>query len=411
MGHHFRAGSSIRSIAVFSGLAPFMASAQSLVDAEHLGAARAAFDAPPQAPALKCQFSAVEPALSYSLRLETGFSVEIPLKQFQGAGHGWDVLLRVTPEGREPVFLTVSQTLAEAPNWKDGEFKGMFLVGEGGYGVDALLKDDEGRVCKSSWRVQARLEGEERSFAPSLAAGSVAEASARPGVPMRGRSHARVTALVHAASFVPGHAKIGEDDVQAFAGSLETLLERVGLRSVRVVVFDLEESAPLYENDDFRMSDLDTVAKALAGAQLGVISYDTLKNRRGPVETTAELVRSELARPDAPDALVLIGPYSPIPAGASTSIAIRQSLEPANLFYLQYRQYQRRERAMPDAEPGRVRSAAMGVPLPLPTVAPPQRPDALAIVTRAMKGETIAVFRPHEFAGAIRHILNRLSAK
>lgn len=73
----------IRLIAIFAALAPFVAPAQSLVDAEHLGAARAAFDEPRQAPALKCQFSAFEPASNCSLRFETGFSVEMPLKQFQ----------------------------------------------------------------------------------------------------------------------------------------------------------------------------------------------------------------------------------------------------------------------------------------------------------------------------------------
>src|ERR1700722_424899 len=82
--------------------------AQSLVDAEHRAKARATFRSAAQAPTLKCQFAEIPPALNFALRFQTGFSVQLPVQQFQGPGHGWDVLLRVTPDGKEPVLLTTS---------------------------------------------------------------------------------------------------------------------------------------------------------------------------------------------------------------------------------------------------------------------------------------------------------------
>ena len=404
----------MRRLLLFATTTLLTASAQSLVDADHLAGARAAFESTSSAGALKCQFSPVLPALNFSLRFQTGFSVELPLHQFHGPGHGWEILLRVTPEGDKPVFLTLAAPLPEVPSTKAlEEFDGTYVVGEGVYRVDALLKDDAHRVCKATWRIAAKPEASERSLRPSLAAGAVAELAAKPALSSGAREAklGRLTVLLHAASLAPGRAKLQPSDVLALCGSLGSLLEQLPVRSVRVVVFSLDQRAVLYQKDDFDVGDLDRAAETLSQIQLAVVSYKTLQTSTGPLEMAANLLRNEFAKPNPPDAVVFLGPYSPMRSNASTPLTPPTPIEAVKLFYLQYRRAPFMRRMPPTREApqgrggnGRGRGPNMG----FPGFGPPQWPDAIAILTKATKGETITVHTPHEFAGAINRILDRL---
>src|ERR1022692_2641363 len=55
--------------------------------------------------ALRCDVSAIKPALNFSFRYQAGFMVAVPMNQYIGSGHGWRILTRITPEGggRTPV--------------------------------------------------------------------------------------------------------------------------------------------------------------------------------------------------------------------------------------------------------------------------------------------------------------------
>jgi hypothetical protein len=315
------------------------AAAQSLVDARHLAAARDAFEESASAPALKCQFSSVPPALNFSLRFQTGFSVKVPLSQFHGNGHGWDVLLRVTPYIGAPVFLTASEKLPDVPDTNiGGEFTGTFVVGEGAYQVDAMLKDDAKRVCKSAWRIEATLQGPERGLHPSQPPETVAELAARPAFPAGANppKMGRLTVLLHAASLVPSRVQLQPDDVLALSGSLGSLLEQLPARSVRVVIFSLGQGAVLFRKDDFNASDLDQAATTIGETQLATIDYKTLQKSASPPSVAAGLLRAELVKPDQPEAVIFLGPYAPMPLGSSAAALKTAPMGTAKLFYLQY---------------------------------------------------------------------------
>lgn len=419
-GDHRRCESRVRCLLLLTTVAIPVA-AQSLVDASHLAAARTAFEESTSAPALKCQFSSVPPALNFSLRFQTGFSVTVPLSQFHGNGHGWDVLLRVTPYIGAPVFLTASEKLPDVPDTNiSGEFTGTFVVGEGGYQVDAMLKDDAKRVCKSAWRIEATLQGPERGLHPSQPPETVSELAAKSAVPA-GTSPPKVerlTVLLHAAPLVPGRVQLQPDDVMTLAGSLGSLLENLPARSVRVVIFSLDQRAVLYKKDDFDANDLDRAAKTIGETQLVVVDYRTLQNSAGPVTNVAAgLLRAELAQPNAPDAIVFLGPYSPMDARASVAASKLAPLRTPKLFYLQHHPYQpmkyrpfpwERDTG-PEPAPCNQRTTLCGPPAS--AFAPIPRPDAIALVTKAARGEIIEVRQPQDFAVAIRRILARLGQK
>jgi hypothetical protein len=386
---------------------------QSLVDRAHLDAARAAFHSAAAAMPLKCQFTPFQPLLNFGLRFQTGFTVEVPLRQFHGPAHGWDVLLRVTPEGREAVFLTVSEALPDVPDTKSfGEFTGTFVTGEGSYRVDALLKDDAQRVCTASWRIDARPGVSQRGLRPSLPAGTVAELGVKPAVNTSGPGVGRFTIFLHAAPNVPGRAKLQPGDISTLLNSTGALLEQLPARTVRLVIFSLDEGAVLYRQDGFSADDLASAEKILTELQLAVVDYHTLQNSVPPAETAAKILREEMA---APDAVVVLSPYAPLRAAGNAAAPPTDALESPKLFHVELR-------SLPGAfRGGRISagppSGASGIPTrrrsnPPPTLAsmPPAlfvRPDAIAVAVKAAKGETIPVTSPHEFAAALGRILAR----
>ena len=76
--------------------------------------ARTAFESRAHPDRLRCEFHSVPPALDYALQFRAGYAIYVPLNQPGGEGHSLDILLRVTPEGRAPVYLASSGTVPKA---------------------------------------------------------------------------------------------------------------------------------------------------------------------------------------------------------------------------------------------------------------------------------------------------------
>ncbi len=400
----------MRRLLLFAWIGPLAVSAQSLVNASNLAAVRAAFDHP-AAHAFKCEFFAAEPMLNYRLRFEAAFRIKLPLSQSEFLGTRAELRLRVTPDGRQPVYLTSAQFLPAANGGQGaGEYRGAFLIGEGAYQVDAQLVDDEHRVCRSTWHFQASLSGAERKLDP-MAPGEVAESSTSAAAePLdRGPRLKRLTILLHAAPFHRESSQFEDSDLAALSGSAVSLIEQLRPDATRLAVFSLERSAVLFQSENFKAPDLARAVAALQNARLGVIDFKAQQTVGGPVNMAAELLRRESAAPSAPDAVVLLGPYYPLAAGAGNSIP--KALDPGatRFFYLQYRE-------MPG--PARIRNSPETTPListvgrrieprdPIryPQLSPASLPDPLAVLTKSAKGEVIDIYRGRDLASAIQKI-------
>lgn len=404
----------MRPLLLLAWIAPLAIPAQSLITASNLAAVRAAFDQPSPY-TFKCEFFPTEPAMNYRLRFEAGFRVTVPLSQLESARRG-SLLLRVTPEGRQPVYL--AQPLAAvsvAPG--AGEYRGAFLIGEGAYQVDAELVDDEDRVCSSTWRVQASPSGAERKLDP-MAPGEVAESSLLPVSDQldRGPRLKRLTILLHAAPFHRQSAQFEDSDLAALSGSAASLIEQLRPAVTRLAAFSLDQSAVLFQNDDFKIADVGRAITALQNARLGVIDFKAQQRDGGPVNMAAELFRREFGAPQPPDAVVLLGPYFPLAAGSGNTVP--KSIDPGatRFFYLQYREAPSamRIRSSPGATPlistvGRRIDARD--PIRYPQLSPASLPDPLAVLAKSAKGEVIDIYRGHDLASAIQKIAARMAEK
>ncbi|HEX4593250.1 MAG TPA: hypothetical protein VH157_03195 [Bryobacteraceae bacterium] len=332
---------------------------------------------------MHCEVIPVPARLSFSFRFQTGYVVRMPLKQYAGPGHHWNILVRVVPEGGAAPFYLGSYTrLRNAPKTNaQGEFGGAYQVGEGRYAVDWMLADDMNRTCRKSWKVEAKLDHRERGLKLGMTAGTVGPITFRRWSPKSeegdDRAISRLTVLLHAAPLYPRSTRFRMQDRLLLVGSLAALLEALPARSVRVVVFNLDQQKELFRQDDLTPDSFDQVAQSTSNLQLQVVDYRVLQNRRGHVGLLSDMINQELAAAQPSDKVIFLGPtsrfYDKIP-----ETAFAQPSAPApQFFYFEYKPYWGREADFP---------------------------DSVAMAIRKVKGKTMLIHTPDEFARAIRDV-------
>src|SRR6185369_9727051 len=286
---------------VIATLVTFTAAGQSVVDPTRLSAPMLDFDGGPQDRPLQCEVAPIKAGLNFGFRFQTGYVVTVPMSQYSGKGHYWATLARVTPEGgsQKPVYFGSRTRLPEIPPNKSViEFGGGFLVGEGRFHVNWKLIDDSGRVCHKTWTVDAKLRHSERNVKVALPPSSVTDYSLR-GVPVSKRDEIdapklRLTVLMHAAPSFARRTRIGARDRVMLLGTLTSLLDQVPIRSVRLVVFNLDQQKELYREENFSPQLMERVSQSINAIELGTVDYQVLQNRGGHVDLLADMIHGEL---------------------------------------------------------------------------------------------------------------------
>ena len=359
--------------------------AQVIVDPARIGSSVKSLDPQAGEQHLRCEVTPIRPSLNFSFRFQAGYVVRVPMSQYSGAGHGWAMLTRITPEGggQQPVYLASRTRLPPVPATKvDVEVGGGYLLGEGRYDVKWTLLDDAGRVCRATWRVDAKLGRHERQLNLAMPPDTVADFTlrGRPGS-RRGSDDAapiRLTVLLNAAPLLPLRTRLRASDRVILMGLLSSLLERVPARSVRLVVFNLDQQKILLRQDAFAFGALGRVAQALNGTELGLVDYHVLQNPHGRVDFLAGLINLEL-RAEAPsDVVVFLGPETRYADKLPPAALEEPTGAGPRFFNLQFKPYY-------------IRGA-------------PSFPDSIARATAKAKGKTLVIQTPADFAKAIEQI-------
>jgi hypothetical protein len=338
---------------------------------------------------LKCAVTPVKPRLNYSFRFQTGYVLDIPLKQYSGKGHSIATLLRVTPENseRDPVYLLSRTALGNVPPTKNIlEMAGGYVVGEGKYRVDMLVTDSTGRTCIKKWNINAKLNRKEDDVPPGIAPGVVDEISFRKwmraakGSP--GEDGYKVTVLMNVAPLMPRRTTLGAYDRVLLLSSLTSLIERLPLQSVRLILFNLDQQRELYRDENFDPTRYGRVSRAMAQLELGTVDYTVLQNRRGHIDLLTSLME-DARRKGKSDAVVFLGP-KPWHFGNAPKAALpeRSPDDPA-YFYVQLRPY--------------MAAAALN--------------DTIMGAVKHMGGKTFDVYTPADFAEAIRDLTKALETR
>jgi hypothetical protein len=361
---------------------------QSLIDPDRLPTSVRELGPQPSDQTLRCEVTPLKASLDFNFRFQTGYSIGVPMAQYFGPDHGWLIVTRVTPQDGTPVWLAARVKLPDVPlTTVVSDTFGGFLVGAGRYKVDWAMFDDEGRVCRKQWKIEAKLSFGERHVTPLIPPHAVADFSGA-GLPSElpapaDASPFRLTILLHAAPASPRRLHLRVYDRVLLLSTLSALLERAKPTSVRLEVFNFDKQRVIYGNDDFTLKSMGDVAQTLNRLELETIDVKTLQNRSGATDLLASLIGKETASSKPSDAVVFLGPAAryvdKLPAST-----IEGAPGGMRFYYFQYRTF---------------------IGRPQPAI-----PDIISSALSTLKGRVFQIYSPGQFADAIRE-LQRMSKR
>ena len=360
--------------------------AQMVIDPAGMPAAFRSFKMPEGGGRLQCHIQPVRPTLNLGFRFQTGYRIELPLKQFGGESRKIGIVLRVTPQKseREPVWLASKIRLPAAPDKKAvADWSGGYIVGEGEYRVDMLIADDHDKVCMSNWTMHARMSETVRSAVPGLPSGAVDDfslRSSRKPSKIEDEHPHKIAILLHAASVVPFRQRIRDYDRMLLISALSSLSERLPGK-IRLTLFSMDQQKELFHTDELSRKSFSQTIDTLNQLELGTVDYSTLINRTGHLNLLSRLLRREASGGGAgedtpPDALIILGPFAHAMDKVPAEALPRAEGAPP-VYYIQLR-------------PWRI-ARNLGT-------------DTLMHATKALGGKTKVVYSPEDFADAIREI-------
>lgn len=303
------------------------------------------------------------------------------MRQYDGAGHWWSTVLRVTPEGseREPAWLMSRIRVPTVPDKKAvAEFSGGYIVGEGGYRVDMLLVDDRDRACTASWSIRAKMSSKVRQVRPGIPPGAVDDLAMRRWRVPRASADDRkynVAVLLHASAAVPNRVRLRDYDRMLLLSALASLAERLPA-NLRLSVFSMDRQKEIYHTPELSRESFGQAMEALDDLELGTVDYATLQNKTGHLDLLSELLRRETSGDNPPDAVIVLGPvahsFSRMPAEA-----LPAPKPDRPVYYVQLR-------------PWRL-LAGVGA-------------DTISHAVKSLGGKTRQVYSPEDFAQAISEL-------
>ena len=243
-------------------------------------------------------------------------------------------------------------------------------------------------------------------------------AGRRPGA----AASKRLTVLLDAAplSAAPFTAGIlRSSDQVLLLGTMSALLEHVPASSVRLVVFNLEQQKELFRRDGFAPESLNEVAQTLNQLQLAKVDYQTLLNRTGHIDLLATLINRELRAEPRSDIVVFLGPRERFHDNFPDGVLDKRRGSAPRFFFLAYQVPVPLEGIAHSGErdvsfggievsdnPRDERALRRSSDI-IVTTPPEGLPDTLSKAIGKVKGKTMTIESPRQFAKAIKEIVGR----
>jgi hypothetical protein len=381
---------------------------------------------------LQCQVVPLRPVLDFSFRFQAGYILRVPLDQYRAGKHQWALVTRIEPErDGKPEYLVdrLNFSTVEAMDVQ-GEVGGGYLLGEGRYRALFAVIDEQGRVCRADWNIEAKLTPASNSLKLPIPPGTVQEISLR-GMHNAEKSGAggRLTVLLHAVPVSPRLATVQANDAVILLGALSSLLESVPARSVKLIVFSLDQETEIYRQENFKLDQLPAVQQAIFNLQLATVSVKQLQRRTGYLNMLKHLVEEELSSTEPADEVVFLGPLSKLTA--KPSFSLKRAVGAAPRFtYLEYLPPRTMDAKSPDEFSQLGKNTAVSrardtrtnhdeggngtyvIPSPAeidslnPRGFSPPR-DSIDYMVSMLKGKTFVVNTPTDFAKAVRDHLRK----
>ena len=338
----------------------------------------------------------------------------LPLAQSQGQGQKWVVLIRITPqEGNgDPVYLSdVAQFPEGGVIGQESKIEGSYWLGEGRYAVKFLMFDSRGDVCRKDWQIDARQNSGVSKFKPILAPGTVGGSLGTGGVRTAGAKPIdRLTILLHAASVLQRQTLLGPLDKTMLLDGIVALMQELPARSVRLVVFNLEQRREMLRKEGFTLEALPEVAKVLDAVQPAAVGYSAVQNPGGAAGFIENLLNQEVHESEPSEAVVFLGPKSIYKDRPSAQFGLPPGTE-QRFYYLMCEptRFLLPRSSTLDGGDWRAQGLAMGFPPRSPSGAiQPNAPDVQPNVPNDLVWKN---YGPNAGADSIEYTLGQLKGK
>ena len=151
-----------------------------------------------------------------------------------------------------------------------------------------------------------------------------------------------------------------------------------------MVVFNLDQQKELFRQDDLTPDAFEQVALSTSNLQLQLVDYRVLQKRRGHISLLADLINQELGASEPSDKVIFLGPTSRFYDKVPDAVLEQPAASTPQFFYFQYKPYLGRDGDFP---------------------------DSVAMAIKKVKGKTMLIHTPDEFARAMREVETQVSRR
>ena len=338
-----------------------------------------------------CSIKLVPPELGFDFSFHAGYELRIPMHELEGSGTTLTAIVRVAGVGspEDPVYLSQKWEVPQIGEGASGhaDLRGSFLLGEGSYTVEWLVRDRVDRYCSARWQVLAERRLKDRPVAMRLASGAVEADPADPFAPeppvsrdARELPHALL--LLHVASQRAGAAGLSAAESGAITAMLRNAARDPRIGRFTLIAFNLDQGREILREAGVLQIDLPRLGEAIRKMNLGTVELQRLTEKNREANFLGQLLSDEIEAV-SPSMVVLIGAKTKV-----ESVTLDRSLRPREnpqppIVYLSYT-------TDPNANPFR---------------------DVAGAVVKAWKGSEYTISRPRDLAAAWSDIMSRVCPK
>src|SRR5579872_2524228 len=268
----------------------------------------------------------------------------------------------------------------------DAFLQGGFIVGEGNYHIDLLVRDRGERVCSYYWDSEAEVPAKDRQMALSIAPNVIQPEDGeqfKEEPPIR-RIHdeplLNVKVLINFAPQNALSATLQPIDTSALVWILRTISREPRIGKFSLVAFNMQEQRVLYRQLDADKIDFPRLGDAIKTLNLGTVDLKRLSDKHGDTDFLSDLIQKEVGNDkERPDAVIFAGPKVMLDSNVP-----QDSLKPISnvafpVFYLNYN-------ANPQAIPWK---------------------DAISRAVHAFRGTESTISKPRDLWFAVSEIVSR----
>jgi hypothetical protein len=338
---------------------------------------------------IPCTVTPQKPELGFDLKFHASYDVSIPMGELNGGDDVLTMIFRVTPDGHpdDPVYFSKKVTVPKLEEKAGGnaDLDGGFVLGEGNYQVDWLMRDRAERVCSSYWSSSAALTQKERGIQMAIPPGTVEAVDPQPfrGEPPVARDAGNglnVKVLINFAPQTFLAASMQPVDVSALVSILRSISREPRIGKFSIVAFNMQEQRVVYRQDQADQIDFPALGDSLSSLKLGTVHVSQLSQKHSDTEFLEKLITAEMAH-ERSDAVIFAGPKvmtdEEVPADSLRALGGDVSYP---VFYMNYN-------LNPAANPWR---------------------DAIGNVVKRLRGYEFTITRPHDLWAAWSEIMSHI---